>query len=80
MKNLDDILDKGFDLTDIDPDGTRYYDTKHMHHVLYDYFEVNGITVYPDGKIDANTGINCDLFEGANDLDEYHVYKLTELI
>ncbi len=79
MKKLKDILDKGFDLVDTWDDGTKQYDVKHMHHVLYDYFEVNGITIYPDGNIDANCGVNCDLFAGANELDEYHVYTLTEI-
>lgn len=78
MKKLDDIL-KGFQLTETHGAGIKEYDVKHMHHVLYDYFEVNGITVYPNGHIDANCGVNCDLFEGANDLDEFHVYELTEI-
>lgn len=78
MKKLDDIL-KGFDLTDTWDDGTKQYTVKEMHHVLYDYFEVQHITVHPNGNIDAVTGINCDAFDNANNLDEYHVYELTEI-
>ena len=78
MKKLEDIL-KGFELTDVHPDGTKQYDVKEMHSAYYDYFELNGITIRPNGSIDANYGVNCDLCEGANELDEYHVYELTEI-
>lgn len=78
MKKLDDIL-KGFDLTDTWDDGTKQYTTKPMHHIAYDYFEVHAMTVYPDGNIDLSVDTNCDLFEHANELDQYHVYALTEI-
>ena len=78
MKKLDDIL-KGFDLTDTWDDGTKQYTVKKMHFIQYDYFEVHSMTVYPDGNIELSVDTNCDLFEGATDLDQYHVYLLTEI-
>lgn len=78
MKKLDDIL-KGFDLTDTWDDGTKQYTTKEMHFIQYDYFEVHHMTVYPDGNIELSVDTNCDLFERATDLDQYHVYSLTEI-
>jgi len=78
MKKLQDIL-KGFDLEETWDDGTKQYTVKQMHSVYYDYFEVNAITVYTAGVIDAVVGTNCDPFDGITDLDEFHVYALTEL-
>ena len=79
MKKLDDIL-VGFDLVDSWDDGTKMYDVKQMHHVIFDYFVVNGITVFPNGNIDANVDKNCDLLEDVqNEMDEFHVYELSEV-
>ena len=78
MKHLLDIL-QGFDLEETWDDGTKVYGVKPMHHVLYDYFVVNSIMIRPSGNIDASVGVNCDFFEGANKLDEFHVYELTEI-
>ena len=79
-KKLDDILRLGFDLDHQDPDGSKTYVVKYMHSVYYDYFEVNYLYLQPDGRIDLSIGINGDPFDGADELDEFHVYKLTELI
>lgn len=81
MKKLTDILDKGFELFCTYEDGTKQYDVKLNCSVMFDYFHVNSVTVYPDGKINATIGVNCDLLEGIqNELDEFHVYELRELI
>lgn len=79
MKDLNNIL-KGFDLADTHSDGTKQYSVKQMHHVIFDYFEVQYLTVFPNGDIDLAVGINCDSLDGVqNQLDEFHVYELTEI-
>ena len=79
MKQLNDIL-KGFELDAEWDDGTKRYNVKHMYHVVFDYFDVNDITVYPNGTIHAGVGINNNLLENCHtELDMFHVYKLTEI-
>ena len=79
MKQLNDIL-KGFELDAEWDDGTKRYNVKYMYHVVFDYFDVNDITVYPNGTIHAGVGINNDLLENCHtELDMFHVYKLTEI-
>lgn len=81
MKKLDDILDKGFDLEDTFFDGAKQYVSKPGYHVVFDYFEVHAATIYPDGVINLSVDKNCDLLESVeNDLDEFHVYELVEIV